>query len=335
VLRTHGVPKTSVISVRAGGTRRQAQLNMLDRPLKFPCKPEECATFKVDVLDLLGTGRLAYRPDESEYSLALDPPDETAPQRAIEVAFSIRRRGEPRFPDSGDDRHLSGAEEERALDEKREVSAREYLEKHGLTSFMQFLMQSLMKDKPSDPYQFLQKQVTKRMVSELSKCGDSEDCGLSTVLEHNSQGPPPGVSSEQLAELEQQAAAASEQLRLDNKRLRESAAQLKRRYWQLLEESGPVLTSVAPTPALPVLTENEPVEAAAPAADSNVPPAGLDETPQMAAYRDIASMQDEVCSLAKENGSLVEELSNMRAAIDSVRSEIESLSKKQALSSPT
>merc|ERR1712217_297716 len=126
-----------------------------------------------------------------------------------------------------------------------------------------------------------------------------------------------------------QAAAASEQLRLDNKRLRESAAQLKRRYWQLLEESGPVIPSIA-TPALPVLKENETIQAASPVANSNMPQAGFDETPQMAAYRDIAAMQDEVCSLAKENGSLVEDLANMRTAIDSVRSEIEALQRSKA-----
>lgn len=328
MLRHYGIPESSVISIRAGGTRRQATLNQLDRPLKFPIGPEGISTFKVDVLDLLGSARLAYNPAESEYSLSLEPAVEGGGPTNMELAFVVRRQGEePRqaagggagvgrgdgggFGEGGD---VDPTDDEKAKDKKKELAAREYLEKHGLTSFMQFLMQSLMKDKPADPYSFLQKQVTKRMVTELSRsvAGEKVDIpdekGLEKLIKTFTSQQPSGVTPEQLAVLEREAAAAGEQLRADNAKLREVADQLKSRYGQLLQETAQLQ-----------MQASEHDGGSAP----QMPPQMPEESPQLAAYREIAAIQDEVSALARENSALVAQLATMRSSIDAVRGEID------------
>jgi len=322
VLRHSGIPESSMLSIRAGGTRRQAQLSQLDRPLKFPCGPEGVSTFKIDVLDLLGTARLAYNPGETEYSLSIDPVVEGA-NSLMEVVFSVRRPGEEHQPravgnTSVCDADAAATDDEKAKDHKKENAARDYLDKHGLTAFMQFLMQSLMKDKPADPYSFLQKQVTKRMVTELSRnvAGEKvdipEDKGLEKLISTFTSKAPGVVTPEQLAELEREAAAAGEQLRSDNAKLKETAEQLKLRYGELLNETAQLQMQAADnaTGALPPM-----------------PPRTADETPQLAAYREIAQIQEEVSALAKENSALVAQLATMRSSIDSVRGEIDDLHK--------
>jgi len=321
VLRHTGIPESSVLSIRAGGTRRQAQLSQLDRPLKFPYGPEGVSTFKIDVLDLLGTARLPYNPGESEYSLAIDPVDEKGTNVSMEVVFSVRRPGEERQPRpeanaSVCDPDLPNTDDEKAKDQKKENAAKDYLDKHGLTAFMQFLMQSLMKDKPADPYSFLQKQVTKRMVTELSRnvAGEKvdipEDKGLEKLISTFTSKAPGVVTPEQLAELEKEAAAAGEQLRSDNAKLKETAEQLKLRYGELLRETAQLQMQA---------TEND-TSTLPP-----MPPKTADETPQLAAYREIAQIQEEVSALAKENSALVAQLATMRSSIDSVRGEIDDL----------
>ena len=78
VLSTAGIPKNGVISVRAGNTRRQVQLSCLERPLKFPSRPDDVLSLKVEVLDLLGSSRLPFVPLQDKYTLPIDPVREGA-----------------------------------------------------------------------------------------------------------------------------------------------------------------------------------------------------------------------------------------------------------------
>lgn len=311
VLRYSGFPDSSVISIRAGSTRRQGQLSGLDRPFKFPCKPEDCTTFKVDVLDVLGSARLACNPTDAEYCFSLEPVSRSgASKSSMEVAFAVRRLSGAGAPGGeGDD--------DKARDQKKEGAALDYLEKHGLATFMQFLMQSLMKDKPTDPYAFLQREVTKRMVVEVTK--NAEDQGLENLLAKFAAQAPKGVSPEQLAVLEAEATAVGEQLRADNARLRDTTDLLLSRYGQLIEESQ-LLQRCAVGRGMDL----EPFATA-----QLDPGAENSEAMQLAAYKDIVQMQDEVNALAKENGFLVTELAGMLSSIHTVKADIETM--QQAL----
>lgn len=319
VLRHVGIPEDSFISVRAGSTKRQAQLSSLDRPLTFPAGPEECGTIKVEVLNLLGSARFAYDPNKQEHPVGLKAAGGGDDDSGMQVVFNLRKSAaglatnearaadgsRPATPGVGED---SGGKRPAARDLQKEQLARDYMERHGLTSFMQYLMQGLMKDKPADPFAFLQKQVTKRMVSEMSKNAGLFDEDQAV----QNSAPDAAVSVEELAALEREAAAASEQMRQDNKKLREAAAQMKAKYWKLLEDNQ--LGAIREVPDDGVVEDPNLLR-------------GEHETPQVAAYREIAAMRRDVTTIAAENHALVEELARMRATIDAVRDEVDGLSR--------
>ncbi|CAE7535376.1 C07A9.2 [Symbiodinium sp. CCMP2456] len=227
VLRHNGIPESSILSIRVGSTRRQVHVSQLDRPLKFPTKLEECSSVKVEILDVAGTARVSCSPSTSEYSIPLESPLEGEGSTGMEVGIRLGGAGAEVSP---------GAVEE--AEKKKEDDAKSYLEKHGLTSFMQFLIQSLMKDKPEDPYKFLQRQVTKKMmITELSS-GVSADQKLEEMLTKLSSEVTDCVPVEQLQDLQKQAEEVGDQLRKDNKELRETLDLLKGRYRSLLVENS-------------------------------------------------------------------------------------------------
>jgi len=288
-------------------------LSQLDRPFKFPIKPEELATLKVDILDLAGTARIACTPDVSEYQVPLDSPVEGDPATGMEVTMRIT-------PANGTTSGAEGshpAAEAQEADKRKEQNAKMYLEKHGLTSFMQFLIQSLMKDKPDDPYIFLQRQITKRLMVSGAPDGLSvseQDAKLDALLSKMSTEAGEAVPAEELLQLEKQAAEASEQLKKDNFELKATVDKLKERYKSLLAEN--------------TMLQQEAGEGTDGAGGTTVPPPPKATGLENSVFGGLAEMQDEVTHLAMENASLVNELSRMREAVDSVRGEINELSAK-------
>lgn len=281
VLHTSGVPMSGILSIRAGTTRRQAQISSLDRPIKFPHWPEDCTTFKVDILALQATARLAYSPTEDIYSLPLEitevlkPPDPR-----MEIAFAIRKSGTggmggksvgnaSMFDGTVMDNNgtVAGATDNGSkVDDpatqgwktRKESAAKDYLDSHSLLSFMQFLLQSLMKDKPDDPYAFMQKQIAKKM----QKVGpykegehvempapvpaptpspvqsvEAQGKDLEALLNRLASGPTGDVTEEQLAELEREALLTAERLRADNAKLRDTASHLRTQMSRMVGES--------------------------------------------------------------------------------------------------
>lgn len=317
MLNHKGMPETSMLSIRAGNTRRQAPITELNRPMKFPTGPDENTHFKIDVLDLIGTTRQTYHAAQTEYRFQLENPSERGKLTDIEVAFAVRTKVSDKGPQSETD------PEDEKLDKKKEQGARDYLDQHGLTSFMQFLMQSLMKDKPADPYGFLHKQVTKRMVTQLSKTiGGAntripDDKEIESMVSRLYQHSPTDVTAEQMATLERDCAAARAQLQIDNAKLQETTEQLKAKYdIQETSDSQPPLDVTREPAIVQRLPLDDP---------RNV--FGSEDSIQLSAYKEIAGMQDEVSALAQENAALVQQLASMRASIDAVRGDIDSMSK--------
>lgn len=299
------------MSLRAGNTRRQVHLDALDRPLKFPTGVDECATLKVEVLNVMASGRLAFAPDQTDYILTLD--DCNGDVSNMEVIFRV-------LPLESGGADADEKEAQKTKDVQKEASARAYLEKHGLTNFMQLLMQSLMKDKPSDPYVYLQRQVTKRMIDEvargtsLSLQGDTTflpeemqrtfDHGFDTMLVQiaDSKEVENEISREHLERLAEEAHAAGVQLREDNMRLREVTMKLKQSYGELLQDCCvPGGSETSST-----LDDGRPSGSA-----------------QVLALQQIIRFQDEVGSIAKENKALVELMAGMRARIATISSDLQ------------
>jgi hypothetical protein len=297
IVHHSGLPESSVVSIRAGTVRRQAPVSALGKSFKFPNAPQETVNFKVEVLDLLASARLPYNPEEIDYALSLDPVAATAGN--MEIGFKVKSeasRAVSPTPAGAGDISADDASELRDRQEK-EGAAKQYLESHGLTNFMQFLMASLMKDKPADPYLFLQKQVTKRMVAEHSRCQHQGAGDLLTRIA-DAESPPSEVTPEQLTQLEKQAEEAAAKLRQDNISLRQTADDLKSRYGQLLEESEQLQAIY----------------------QASSPERVTDSNPQTQAYNDIARMQEEITQLAEQNHALVSQMAKMREKINTMSS---------------
>eukprot|EP00747_Dinoflagellata_sp_TGD_P164575 gnl/TRDRNA2_/TRDRNA2_184687_c0_seq1.p1 gnl/TRDRNA2_/TRDRNA2_184687_c0~~gnl/TRDRNA2_/TRDRNA2_184687_c0_seq1.p1 ORF type:complete len:434 (+),score=105.86 gnl/TRDRNA2_/TRDRNA2_184687_c0_seq1:65-1303(+) len=160
VVGSHGVPKDSLLSIRAGSTRRQATLATLDKPFKFPCKPDECGAIKVDVLWLLGSARALCKSEESMYELQL----ETAPNAAdisvpeeMDLSFIVKATGDDDSKPSSKHTTLRSTLDFKAH-KPAHHSTEVYLERHNLLIFLQSILQSLIREMPDDPYAFVSAQ---------------------------------------------------------------------------------------------------------------------------------------------------------------------------------
>lgn len=333
VTETSGIPESGIISIRAGQTRRQAHVDQLDRPFQFPQRPQDVQSYKIDVLDAVGTQRVvADLVSRSEYSVELD----TATGDAMRVKFDVRPKegcddgAGTVISDTGSaaqtlnfekydlnhDRVVTKEEFDKVTEEskagwrkRRESTGTKYLEDHGLLTFMQFLMQSLMKDKPADPYAFLQKQVAMRRAKYLFETqGPSDRASRSGY-----------ITVEQFASLERESAMAGETLQGDNASLRASVEGLRAEYERALRESEQqtecALEELRPADAPVTVIDKLPTgdrEQAEP------PPFDV-EPGEAQAYREMVRVQEEVTGLCRENSQLVAELARVRCALDATR----------------
>jgi len=333
-VRDHrGIPDTGLLSISIGGTRRQVQISQQCRTLRFPGKVEDMSQIKVDVLKSVGRGRVPCSMDsgpETQYKVSIDAEDGSA----MEVDLIARlASGEPANPTQ---------EEINGQRANREVMASNYLEEHGLVNFMQFLLTSLMKDKPVDPYSFLQKQLALK----TGKQGDSPVDGLLDRLkpEEACKG-----SALELSKLESEALEAGQRLRSDNADLRRTASQLKGEYDKLMKESSflhnkldakhAAKEAIAHPTILPfknyygrfVLAQCRPHywNKLHRQFTDRVEPTPLGaaekEAKTRAAYREIEKLQEEVAALARENAKLVSDLARGREMIEMVRKDIDEI----------
>lgn len=151
VTDTQGIPEDSILSVRAGATRRQAPATPA-QPFKFPTGPDEANPFKVDVLAPIGGARLILKPGEERYTIPIQNEGEEGSLRAdgpMSITLAVKENTESdgkRTGVSPAKRHTQAS------------AARTYLDEHNLVEFAQSLLQSVIKEKPEHPYTFMAKQ---------------------------------------------------------------------------------------------------------------------------------------------------------------------------------
>lgn len=179
VVETEGMPEGCVLSVRCGATRRQAAANA-DRPFRFACSLADAVPFKVDVLEPVAAARLVLRPGEEcrtdcQYTMPLVPsssfegpvPQATVPasvENDMSVTFAVRpapdeqaAKGEPERPNTTPlNKASSGSAPSSRIGQAS--AAREYLDKYNLVEFTQLLVQSVIKEQPERPYEFMARQ---------------------------------------------------------------------------------------------------------------------------------------------------------------------------------
>eukprot|EP00931_Biecheleriopsis_adriatica_P024839 TRINITY_DN1537_c0_g2_i1.p1 TRINITY_DN1537_c0_g2~~TRINITY_DN1537_c0_g2_i1.p1 ORF type:complete len:284 (+),score=73.94 TRINITY_DN1537_c0_g2_i1:119-970(+) len=163
---TQGVSLDSIISIRAGNTRRQVPLSHADKPFKFPCKLEECGSIKVDFMHVTATARaVIYAEGEQEFNLKLAPKNGMAQVRELhdsEVSFLVRPAAKTDKTSAG-----GGLAESQLRESRKKAAAQSterYLEDHGVLTFLQGLLQGIIKDKPADPYNFVAQQFASAVV---------------------------------------------------------------------------------------------------------------------------------------------------------------------------
>lgn len=320
VLDVRGAPKNGVISVSAGGMRKQVQISAIDRPIRFPGKAEDISQVKVDLLTPLGRARVPYNANGQRFTLPLDGAN-GEPIGNMEVDVVMR----PADPLSSSLTQEQDAEARR----RKEEGANSYLEEHDLVGFMQFLLHSLMQDKPADPYPFLQKQVAMRMSAKAGGVPpirmdnvpppiiteypatttplapppvleDSEDEVTGLLESLSPQAAAVSLSTpEGIAHLEAKALEAKKRLMEDNEKLRDLALQMNSEYENLMKESQALHQKLD---AKRKVKERE--------------------TRTQEAYKEIEKLQDEVAQLARENAKLVADLARGREMIDLVRQDM-------------
>jgi hypothetical protein len=136
-LATHdGLPDQAIISVRAGGVRRQAPIAR-GAPLKFPRISMEENPVKIDILRPVSTAYLIVKPGETKYKVAFDGGD----GMSCEVELRADQGGEA----VKDEKPVAGNTKD----------AKDYLEEHKLVQFIQALLQTVIKDRPENPYEYM------------------------------------------------------------------------------------------------------------------------------------------------------------------------------------
>lgn len=345
VLNPRGLPKKAVISISVGGTRRQVPLAGLDRPLRFPGKAEDVSQIKVDVLNVMGSCRLPYEPSVEKYTVPIESVSgETLENKALDSMELdlIVRCCDPEIA-------LTPSKEEAdASRKKKEVGASDYLEEHGLVGFMQFLLTTLMQDKPADPYHFLHKQIARRIAAKAGASGESDQADVYALLDRLSPKSAAKLYATQDVEgLEREAVQAAHQLRAENASMRQTALELKTEYEKLMQESGSLQNKLDAKRAVSAASTRPGVlpfnryynrflgrqcprnqwHSIHLRFDSYRPPtlsaAELEqEAARNSAASEIQALQDDVGALARENAKLVADLARGREMIETVRNDI-------------
>ncbi|CAE7825710.1 unnamed protein product, partial [Symbiodinium necroappetens] len=160
---TKGVSPETIISIRAGSTRRQVPVSLADKPFKFPCQLSECGAIKVDFMTVTASARAILRPEgEQDVQLKMvkkSSSEEAVPAEEAEVSLLVRSS-------SGEGASTAVSAEERAAKKRGLASAtEEYLSKHGVLTFIQGVLQGVIRDRPEDPYKYVADQFASASVS--------------------------------------------------------------------------------------------------------------------------------------------------------------------------
>lgn len=352
MLNARGIPKTGLLSISAGGTRRQVQLSAIDQPLRFPVKSaDEISAVKVDVLDILGRARMPYESKENRVTVSLDNGDAADGLDGLErmeLDLIMRPCADPSSPSSND------AARDPGLRHRKELEHSSYLEEHGLVNFMQFLLHSLMQDKPVDPYPFLQKQVAMRMASKGSSSGGytpattggfnnslnftaasiAEASEVDTLLQRLSPRAASSAPPEEIMSLEKEALDACQRSRAENQKLREMASQLQSEYEKVMQESRNLHHKVDAKRAAKAEEKARAREQEARAVADEASKKLNEQKGSNGAYKEIERLQEEIAQLARENAKLVADLARGRDMINLIRGDMEEMRRDFGVTSP-
>lgn len=204
VLGVTGAPEGSIVSVRVGGQRRQAAANSIGQsktPFRFAAGPNGLNPFRVDLLKPVGSAKLALKPGEGSYTTTLHGPG----GRDVQVKFAVCEPGKAP-PAMDPDEAEAQAEEEtkipplsldalKGADGQLPLSAavaKEYLDQHNLLPFVRSLLQTVIRERPEDPFSYIEEQF-RNAAGAAANVKNSNNCNLIDVKRAHTSAPKPAV----------------------------------------------------------------------------------------------------------------------------------------------
>jgi len=208
VQRLEGIEAGSIVSIRAGATRRQAAAP-LDQPLAFPMLPFNAGSLKVDLLKPIASCRVDIGAAADAYPVVF-PANETG---GGHIALELAVKEAPHLCGSGGQggRDLADDKDKQA---NAEDAARAYLEKFRLMGFVGELLQYIIREQPEDPYAF--------MAAYLRRINAQRQAPPSRAATP-AEAPPPFEPTSPSAAIWRQ----NERLDAENERLRQEIVKLK------------------------------------------------------------------------------------------------------------
>lgn len=178
-----GIPDGSILSIRAGTKGRQMPLRF-DEPFKLPTTKEASALFKIDVFSQFGKARLTLRPGKYVYEAQIEDGD-----GAIVGSLEF----EARDTSERDRNHRQTPLPQPAKGSSRRaqatVLASSYLDEHGLIQYLQGLLQSVLREKPADPYAYMIRQL------QAAQLNPETEPANSTTATSTSEQPQPATAT--------------------------------------------------------------------------------------------------------------------------------------------
>mmetsp|Transcript_18861 Transcript_18861/g.32756 ORF Transcript_18861/g.32756 Transcript_18861/m.32756 type:complete len:3096 (+) Transcript_18861:58-9345(+) len=154
-----GIPEGSILSVTAGDQRKQRLLNgsSNEKPWHFPARPLQANPFRLDVYAPIGTSRLALKPSDQSYNVELKLVNGAT--EAIKLDFAVKELAvadvdSPVVTPNGNGSEKSESRQVRK--QKAATEAQMYIEKHQLMQYVQNMMQSVLTEKPDDPFEYME-----------------------------------------------------------------------------------------------------------------------------------------------------------------------------------
>mmetsp|Transcript_132437 Transcript_132437/g.382844 ORF Transcript_132437/g.382844 Transcript_132437/m.382844 type:complete len:256 (-) Transcript_132437:120-887(-) len=146
VVSCSNIASDAILSVRAGAARRQAPVSSA-KPMQFPELASDGHPIKVDILKQVGSGYLVLKPNAEQYKIVFQGEKGSA-EPSCEVLVK-------KSESCGVVAPIIPSPEVVTATAAEEMDAKAYLEEHRIRQFMQAVLHSVMKERPTDPYAYM------------------------------------------------------------------------------------------------------------------------------------------------------------------------------------
>jgi Ca2+-binding EF-hand superfamily protein len=140
-----GVPAESIISIRAGGERRQAAVKQ-NHPFKFPSALKDANPLRIDIFSPLGSRLLSLDPSRARHTVDVGG--------SMKVVLDVQQQlGDSSTMPAAGQKVPSIPGFKSKLGQASEFNS--YLERHNIVNFIQEIFLEMLHKMPDDPYSFL------------------------------------------------------------------------------------------------------------------------------------------------------------------------------------